>query len=415
MRIRLPFFYGWLVVAAAALLAFFGTGLFSYTRGVFLPPLADTFGGRFEVAVGFSIEGVVAALFAPFLGRLLDAYSPRWIMLIGIVSVSAGYALLSLATALWQFYLIIAVCFGLGMGAMGVLPWQKVVVTWFVRRRGLALALGVLGASLAGIVMPPVANALIAEAGWRGGFEAYAYLVFLILLPVTWLVVRDRPEDVGEVVDGHRAAAVHGAAPASTVLPPPTNRETLRSPAFWAITVVFSAMLCVLGVVLLHLYGHLLDVGLTEVQAAQAVSAMAIAAAAGKPLVGWLSDRAGVRPTIWLSLAIQAISLVMLSCADGWLTAVTAAVIYGVGYSGVGSLQSLAVGTSFGSAGFGRVRGLMTPFMLPITASASPLAGFIHDVSGSYALAFLILSGLLLAAAVGPLFMPNRPVEAAPG
>src|SRR5690606_5505598 len=115
MTIRLPFFYGWLVVAAAALLAFLGTGLFSYTRGVFLPALAETFGGRFEVALGFSIEAVVAALFAPFLGRLLDAYSPRWIMLIGIVSVAAGYALLSLATALWQFYLIIAVCFGLGM------------------------------------------------------------------------------------------------------------------------------------------------------------------------------------------------------------------------------------------------------------------------------------------------------------
>ncbi|MFI4894627.1 MAG: hypothetical protein ACIAQ0_14525 [Phycisphaerales bacterium JB058] len=51
--IRPPFFYGWLIVAAAGLLAFLGTGLFSYTRGVFLRALADTFDGRFDVALGF--------------------------------------------------------------------------------------------------------------------------------------------------------------------------------------------------------------------------------------------------------------------------------------------------------------------------------------------------------------------------
>jgi MFS family permease len=408
--LRLPFFYGWLIVGAAALMAFLGTGLFAYTRGVFLPSMADTFGGRFEVALGFSIEMVVTALSAPLLGRVLDAWSPKTVMLIGIVTVALGYYLLSLVQALWQLYLVMAVCFGLGMGAMGVLPWQKVVVTWFTRRRGLALALGVMGASLAGIFMPPVANALIADRGWQGGFEAYAALVLFVLVPVTWLVMRDRPEQIGEVADGRRA--VGGLAGGKEQSGPASTGELLRSSVFWAITLVFAAMLCVLGVVLLHLYGHLLDMGLSEAQAAYAVSLMAIAAAAGKPAVGWVSDAIGVRATVWLSVFIQGLALVLLVGANDAPMAFTAAGIYGVGYSGVASLQSLAVSTAFGSASFGRARGLMAPFMLPATASASPLAGFIYDASGSYTMAFMILAGVLLVAAAGSFLLPRRPVPA---
>jgi MFS family permease len=377
---------------------------------VFLPSLADTFGGRFEVALGFSIEMVVTAAFAPLLGRVLDAWSPRAVMLIGIVTVALGYYLLSLVEALWQLYLVMAVCFGLGMGAMGVLPWQKVVVTWFTRRRGLALALGVMGASLAGIFMPPVANALIADGGWQGGFETYAALVLFLLGPVTWLMMRDRPEQMGEVADGRRAAGA-ATGPVEQSLPANTG-DLLRAPAFWAITLVFAAMLCVLGVVLLHLYGHLLDVGLSQAQAAYAVSLMAIAAAAGKPLVGWMSDAIGVRATVWLSVLIQALALVLLAAADEAPMAFAAAGVYGVGYSGVGPLQSLAVSTAFGSASFGRARGLMAPFMLPVTASASPLAGLIHDASGSYAQAFVMLACVLLLAAAGSFLLPRRPVSA---
>ncbi len=408
---RLPFFYGWVIVAASALLAFLGTGLFSYTRGVFLPSLAETFGGRFEVALAFSIETVVAAAFAPFLGRVLDRHSPRRVMTAGTLVVALGYYLLSRCDEAWQLYLVMGVLFGLGMAAMGTIPWQKVVVTWFERRRGLALALGVMGASVAGVVMPPVANELISTFGWRGGFQGYSLLVLLVLFPATWILMRDRPEDMGEAVDGRREPA----ADAGAVPPPPgmTTREILGTPAFWAIALIFSAMLCVLGAVLLHLYGHLLDIGVGEARAALAVSAMAGAAALGKPVIGWLSDVLGVRRSVWLSLAVQVLSLVTLATAADSATAMAAAVVYGFGYSGLSSLQSLAVGSVFGSASFGRARGLLVPVMLPVTMAASPFAGLIHDTFGSYSLAFLSLTGLLVVAMLGPLLLPGGPARGA--
>jgi MFS family permease len=418
---RLPFFYGWIIVALSALISFLGGGMFSYTRGIFLPSLADTFGGRFEVALAFSIEAVVAAAFAPLLGRMLDRKSPRVIMAVGVVIVSSGYGLLSLCETRWQLYLVLGTFFALGLSAVGNLSWQKVVVSWFLERRGFALALGVMGASLAGVFMPPVANWLVASLGWRGGFQVYGATVLLVLFPLLLLLMRDTPGQVGEVMDGRiregcsparirryesQLQAPSPAVSASNMVSDLDTAKTLRSSAFWAITVVFSAMLGVLGVVLLHLYSHLLDIGLTAAQAAFAMSLMAGAAAAGKPLVGWLSDVVGPRRTIQLSLVMQALALVVLVLADTAMVAIAAVISYGVGYSGVGSLQSLAVGNVFGSAAFARVRGLMTPFMLPLTATASPFAGFIYDVSGSYALAFLILSGLLLLVMIGTGFVP---------
>src|SRR5690606_9459119 len=127
--------------------------------------------------------------------------------------------------------------------------------------------------------------------------------------------MRDRPEQVGQVVDGVGNAATTEQRPAEPPVADVSTLEILSTPAFWAIALIFSAMLCTLGVVLLHLYGHLLDIGVSEARAALAVSLMAATAALGKPVIGLLSDTLGVRRTVWLSLLIQALALVMLATA----------------------------------------------------------------------------------------------------
>ena len=109
-------FYGWVIVGVGAILTFLGTGFYSYSRGVFLPSLAEDLadGSRFKIAMGFSAAAITGAVVAPFLGHVLDRYSPRVVILVGVGIVTASYLGLAATETLWQFYLVVGVGMGLG-------------------------------------------------------------------------------------------------------------------------------------------------------------------------------------------------------------------------------------------------------------------------------------------------------------
>ncbi len=403
------FFYGWVVVGVAALLGFLGTGFYAYSRGVFLPALAEQLadGSRFAVAMGFSVAGVTTALLAPFVGQILDRRSPRQIILGGITVVTVSYFLLAAAQNLWQYFLIVGLGMGIGMAGMGGLAWHRSVINWFDHWRGRAIAIAVMGASLAGVMMPPLVTALVAAVGWRGGFATFAVITGVTLLPLVYFLMKDRPEEIGEVRDGRRYAAANPA----TADPDPEDgrvrhwKEMLKAPALWAIALIFGSMGCVYSAVMLHLFGHLLDIGVEAAAAAWVLSATALFAALGKPLVGWMSDYFGARVTIWMALATQGLALFLFAGAATFSAALGAACLYGFGYSGMSPLRTFAVSTALGSASFATASGVLRIVELPLVISASPLAGFIYDATGSYRIAFLILCGLMAVACLGPFFI----------
>ncbi|MCB1647557.1 MAG: MFS transporter, partial [Pseudomonadales bacterium] len=371
-------FYGWIIVMVGGILTFLGTGFYSYSRGVFLPSLAEDLAGgsRFDIAMGFSIAAVTGAVAGPFIGDLLDRFSPKKVILAGIALVTTSYVLLALCQNLIQFYLIVGLGMGLGMACMGNLAWHRTIISWFDHWRGRAIALGVLGASLAGVVMPPLVTALVAALGWRGGFLVFAVIVLVILTPVVVIFLKNRPEDIGEVRDGHVYSSAH-----KTEMPedPAELRvwrwqEMIRSPAFWSIGLMFGAMGCVYSAVMLHLFGHLKDIGLSGQNSALVLSATALFAALGKPVVGWMSDFFGARVTIWMALLVQAISLIMFATASGFVFCLIAGAVYGFGYAGMSPLRTFALSVAVGNASFGRANGIMRLVELPLVISASPLA-----------------------------------------
>lgn len=407
--IKTPFFYGWVVVGVAAMLGFLGTGFYSYSRGMFLPSLAEELadGSRFHIAMGFSSAGVVSAILAPFLGHLIDRTSPRKIILVGVLVVSVSYVLLASTTTLVQYYLVVGVGMGIGMSCMGNLAWHKTVMSWFDYWRGRAIALAVMGASLAGVMMPPLVTALVENFGWRNGFLTFAILTFVVLLPLVYFLMRDRPEQIGEVRDGNAYARKNAG---KIVALPEDSRvwrwtELLGYPPFWSIAFMFGAMSCVYSAVMLHLFGHLGDIGVSPYNAAFILSVTAAFAAAGKPVVGWMADELGARVTIWMALAFQSAALLMFAWADSFILALVGGALYGFGYSGMSPLNSFAISTAVGTPSFATATGVLRVVQAPLVLSASPLAGFIYDSTGSYQVAFMILAGLMAMACLGPFFI----------
>ena len=407
---RFPFFYGWVIVFAAGMLGFLGTGFYSYARGPFLPELTRAYGaGTQAVAWGFSAATVVGAIVAPFLGRLLDRVSPRRVLMFGVVVMTLGYVVLANTHVLWQFYLAVGLFMGIGISCMGNFTWHRILVSWFDRRRGLALSFAVAGASGAGILMPFFATWLNGALGWRGAMLIFGAMTALVLLPLVFFLMRDRPSDIGEVIDGQRSMA--GLAPQADPLGEAhdarvwTFKEMLRRREFWAIALIFGVMQCIFSVVMLHLYKHALNVGLSGMQAAAVSAAVASMSLLGKPPIGWISDWLGGRVAMWIALALHVLGLTALAFANSFEMAILSAGLYGLGLAGMSPLRAFAIAASFGSRSFPQVNGYLRPIQLPFELTASPFAGFIYDTFGSYQKAFLLLAAVVLVSMIGPFFI----------
>ncbi|NKB99499.1 MAG: MFS transporter [Pseudomonadales bacterium] len=399
-----PVFFGWVVVAGCFCMSIV-SGAFFYARGIFLPQMADEFGGsRLDVTLAFTIAQAVGAFAAPVIGHLLDKHHPRRILLGGAVMVTMGYVATAYASTYLMLYAIFGLLFGAGWRAISSFATSRVLVQWFRRKRGLALSLDVAGASFAGVFVPVIAVWLMATYGWRVGFASFGVLTIGLVVPLVMFVIHRAPEDLGLYPDGDKEplqAETGGETEGEAGRGEErlwTTRELFRIPAFWMLIVLFSAMFCVWQGVNMHLFGHFTNGRFTAEQAGVLLSLMGLFILSGKPILGWFADWATPKAAIAVALICQLVGVFLFWFGDTYLFAVLGVVTYGFGFSSVTPLQSMATAAVFGTAAYGKANGLMQPFMLPVALIASPLAAWIYDTTGSYTNAFLQFLIILVVA-----------------
>ena len=200
-RIDRRFFYGWLMVAAGALILFASGPGQSHTFGVFLTEVTrDLRLSHTEVSFAYGAATLAAAFGLPFAGRHVDRRGARRVL--AVVSLLLGGA--AIAFGFVNGLVVLALGFAavryLGQGCL-FLCANNVVAQWFERRRGFALSLVWLGFSASVALHPPFAQWLIETVGWREAWLWLGLSSWALLLPVLWLV-RNRPEDVGLRPDG---------------------------------------------------------------------------------------------------------------------------------------------------------------------------------------------------------------------
>ena len=411
------FFYGWLVLFAASV-GMFATGPGqSFTFSIFVGPIATDLGiGGTGVASAYGLATLAAAFVLPFVGRLVDLYGAR-IILVG-VSLALGFACIGFS--LVDDPLTLTIGFGLlrflGQGAL-MLICANLVSQWFFLHRGLAMSLMMLGFCLSLAVYPPLGEILIgnaaadaADAGhWRDAWPWFAVITWVVLLPLAIVIVRGRPEDVGLLPDGARLPdlAEAAAAPAITGA---TLRQALRTPAFYIIAAgLLSMSMLSTG---LHFFQVSVfeDQGLDTETAARVFTVVAISMAIAMPLFGRLLDRFDPRFVFLLALALQSASL--LSAA--LVSSVETALVYGVVF-GTTNAANLVVATVmwpryFGRRHLGSILGAAQMAGV-VGASLGPLPlGAGHDLFGGYTETLMLLACLpLIPVAAAAIFL-RRPV-----
>src|ERR1700678_3009350 len=312
-------YYGWRVVLAACLGVMAGFGsLFVYTFSVFVKPLAAEFGwSREAISSGFAIAAVTLGVISPLLGRWIDRFGPRRIILASMALLGGAIASLSLLhSGLWQFY---ATCFLIGIVGNGAahLAYSRSISTWFQRRLGTALAFVMVGGGLGAMILPVVAQAIISRFGWRAAYASLGGLALLLGLPLSWRYIRER----GGV--GHKGAPVaHSGI---------RWQQGLRSSAFWIVTAILFVSSISMNGAITHLSALLTDRGLTAGNAALCASILGGSSLLGRIVVGWLLDRFfGPHVALVINL-ITALGIFLLARASSFPTGCLAAEPIGVG------------------------------------------------------------------------------------
>ena len=314
--------------------------------------------------------------------------------------MAVGFLGLSFVRNPIEFYLVLGIFVGFGASSMGSLATSKLVANWFDRRRGTALGIAAAGVSLSGVIMPYISAELINNYGWREGFLVYGLFTLLVVLPMVLRFVVSRPEDIGMRPDGAMPIAVKAGAELVVSKPRLAMRDVFREHNFWVIVLTFSLIFCCMGATLTHMIPRLTDNGYTLVQASLVMSLCAGFGVTGKLSFGWLGDRLSLRKVMSIVIVMQFTGQLLMYLSVDLVVFAIGASLFGYGVGGVVPMHGATVGKTFGRERFGAILGLMRPAMLPIQILGVPFAGWVYDVTGSYANAFEAFLGIYLLAAI---------------
>ena len=203
---RLPFFYGWVVVAVTFVTMAIGVNART-AFSLFFPPIISEFGWERGITAGaFSFGFVVSGIVSPLIGRLMDRAGPRAVMELGVVLIGGGLLLAPLTSEPWHLYVTIGVMVGAGSVCLGYSGQSLFLPNWFIRKRGFAIGIAFAGVGIGSVTLLPWVQHMIEQTGWRTACTAMGLMILIVLAPIN-LFLHKRPEDIGLRPDGDAAPA----------------------------------------------------------------------------------------------------------------------------------------------------------------------------------------------------------------
>jgi MFS family permease len=359
-------------------------------------PIHREFGWDFAViSAGIMIFGVLASLLAPVFGAMADRFGVRPVALWSTFAfgvVFAGFWFMPASPI--GYYLFWAALGIVGIGSTPV-TWSRAVSMWFVRNRGLALALMLVGTSIAGMVVPQIVEAAIRIGGWRLAFPALAILPLFLALPVGFRWFREPRAD----------ERPEGVADASGQVVGLSLGEAVRGYRFWLLFVAIAIIAFAYGGAHIHMAQMVQLHGFGAGVAATVMGVVALGILAGRLVIGVLFDRFWAPGVAFPALLFPAFGCFLLMGTTSSLAMVMAgAFLLGFAAGTESDVIAFLAARYFGIAHYGRIYGLLyMPF--GIMSGISPIVyGMVRDATGNYdaillaAMALFAIGGAMLLA-----------------
>ncbi len=409
---RTPFYYGWVVLGVGAMGMIMTSPGQTYSVSMFIEHFISDLGiSRSLVSSLYTVGTLFGGFLLPLIGRMVDRHGVRRMMLL----VASLFAVSCLYMGMVQNAPMLLLGFGLirllGQGGLFLVS-ANLINQWWVRRRGTIMGMaGVLTAVLGLGSFPLLIDALIPLLGWRATYVVLGVMVCVLLVPLCWALVRDRPEDHGLEPDGIASQPPLGQAAPLQLEDNWSPPEAMRTSAFWVLALGVASIAMLSTGLMFHVVSIFADNGLPASLAAAVYTPIAITAGTLRLTGGYLMDRLPARLLMAVALGLQVTALLMARSLGG----APAAVAYGIT---LGATQGLSQSVSgviwakyFGRQFLGTIAGYAQTASV-LGAALGPLVlGTARDMLGNYDLILLACAALPLALAAALLFV-RRPERA---
>jgi MFS family permease len=399
---RLPFFYGWVIVAVAFFMGFMAGGAFWAASVIAIPMREDLGWSLSSIYLGLTVRMLVGAGGMLLLGRFADLKNGA--RLVGVVSgviAAISLAATSLINSQWEYILFYGVIGGLATSGTGFLVMSAVVPRWFLRYRGRAVAMATMGTGAAAFTLPPLVAFILEFIGWRGTWVILGSLTFLFsCLPA--LLVWRQPEDVGLLPDG--IPADHSAQ--SSLVPSVrsyTASEAIRTKTMWILLLAIAAASLSPNGVPSTLVPMYIDKGFSTHLAALGFSIYGLFSMLARFFWGYLADRYHIRNILIAIGIFTGMSMPLMLILQG-NSALIYAAFMGFGIGGFVGTQQLVWPSYFGRNHLGAIAGLSMPVTFSVMAIGPLLMAQSFDRTGGYGFG-LVCMGISWAVCAGAMYV----------
>ncbi|MCD6295124.1 MAG: MFS transporter [Deltaproteobacteria bacterium] len=399
-------FQAWVVVTAGffTVLILYGT---YYCFGVFVKPMSASLGwSRATITGVIFVNMTLRGIFSIITGRLSDKYEPRFIVVVSALLVALGYALCFRINAPWQLYTYFGVLVGTGMGAAFVVP-VATVTKWFTHNRGLALGIVASGVGVGQMILPPLMRYMITEFGWRTTFAIVGMMVCVVGIPAA-LLLRN---SLHNTVYPTRGKVRGDKTKSDGIAKFQSNWSVtgaIKTSSFYFLLFIFISISFGVVIITSHLAAHVEDIGFDPLRAAFVLTLIGIGGIFGRILIGKACDKIGSNIMLTSCEIVQALLLFSLIQAESLWAFYVIATLFGLTYGGAVPALVMRISEFFGVSSSGAIFGTLIFGATAGAAIGAPFAGYIYDVTGNYAIAFLT-GGIVLTVGSGLSFIAKPP------
>ena len=427
---RKPIYYGWYIVATCIFLAFVTNGARN-SFGIFVLPIELEFGwSRSDLSLAAALGFLVNGLTQPFMGKLLDRYGGRKVIisslaLFGVATVAlsripdfhmdVGVDLLPWIDIpepnIGFLYLIFIFGFvsSVALSGMSLNNTGTLLSRWFQRRRATVVGLNAAGLSAGGLLLVPLGMYLLLATNWRITWIAFGLLILVLSVPLAFFFLRDDPKVMNLNPDGEDSlpgvAPGAGAGRVSGILDTDRWAESLRSLPFWQMTIAYFACGYTTAVLSVHFVPFAASLGVGPQTAAFIFALMMGLNVVGSIGAGILSDKFSRKNMLTLVYFLRGTAyLLMLVGVEvfglGAPALIIFAIIAGISWIATAPLTTALIADVYGVRALGTISGMA--FLVHAIGSGISiwLAGYLFDLTGSYTIPFAIAGVLLFPAAL---------------
>jgi MFS family permease len=395
MDTRVDSSYGWVIVAAGALLSCVALGAM-FSLAVFLDPMTTATGwSRAGISSAMTLNFIIMGLGAFGWGAACDRWGTRPVVLIGVGLLGLALVLASRAQSLLAFQLSYGVLVGLAASAFFG-PLMAATTRWFDKNRSLAVSLVSAGMGVAPMTVSPFVGWLASAYDWRFAMLVIGIASWVLLLP-TALLIREPP-----------AAEPGAAAPPAG----PARHEfarAVRTPQFIVLALTFAACCSAHSGPIFHMVSYAMLCGVAPLAAVSIYSVEGLAGLGGRLLLGVLGDRYGAKPVLVAGLAVQAVAIAAYVSVSRLGEFYALAIIFGTAYGGVMPLYAVLARDYFGPRIIGTVLGAVTMLSALGMAFGPWIGGWLYDNYSGYAWLFIGSALVGLGAVAAALLLPRGP------